>query len=388
MNEFYSREIEFDTWRVRSERDSIAVLIKAHDNSLSLYPLPHHKLVEKIFELAGFKAEVSQAGLLAKQIIQVMREDNPLEACRVFKITGVRKLIGSLKANENVKWNKALKTIGENRFDKFKKLYIESRDTPELTPADAFSFLLKKKIFSPRAGFLYKLLRSKWNFKCKNCGLEERILIKDFEGFWRCPYCEHQQYMPTHIADSFKLSQNTYWNFVKSGLFARDNNQEGAIPVIVSLLTFARIFDSHKLIYSTSLNLQNSKKCEIEFCVLQYDRGDKIQLGIAECKSEGQKINQQDIDNLKKVQDEINQLGLDCYIIFSKTADSYETEEIELFKSLKSEERKFVILSNKELEPYHPYWEMEETESLPEKYALGMMGMYRNSLFLYLNDNN
>lgn len=385
LNEFYSREIEFDPWRVRSEQDGIGIMIKVHDTSLSLYPIPHQKLIERIFELAGFKVETSQAGLLAKQIIHGMREDNPLEACRVFKITGVRKLIASLKAKEDIKWNKAIKTIGENKFAKFKKLFIESRDTAELTPIDAFSFLLKKKIFYPKITFWHKLLMSKWNYKCKNCGLEERILVKDFESYWRCPYCEDQQYMPAFIAENFKRYQDSYWNFKKGGLFARDNNQEGAIPVIISLLTFARIFDSNKLIYSTSLNLQNPKKCEIDFCILQYDRGDKIQLGIAECKSEGQKINQQDIDNLKRVQDDVNKLGIDCYIIFSKPADDYESDEVELFKSLKKDGRNFIVLSNKELEPYHPYWEIEETEKLPEKYALDLMGMHRNSMFLYVD---
>jgi hypothetical protein len=193
--------------------------------------------------------------------------------------------------------------------------------------------------------------------------------------------------MPAYIADNFKGRQNIYWNFKKSGLFARDNNQEGAIPVIISLLSFARVISIHKLIYTTSLNLQNSKKCEIDFCILMYGQGDKIQLGIAECKSQGQKVSQQDIDNLKRVQDEVNKLGIDCYIIISKTTDSYEVDEIKLFKSLKDENRNFVILSNKELEPYHPYWELDETDKLPEKYALDMMGMHTNSLYLYLNEN-
>ena len=386
LNEFYSHEIAFDPYPLRSEQEGIGVIIKAHDSSLSLYPISYHKLIKKIFELAGFIASTSQPGLLAKQIVHGMREDNPLEACRVFKITGVRKLIGSLKAAESIKWSRAIKTIGENRFSKFKSLHIESRDTPKLTPIDAFIFLLKKKIFSPKINFLYNLLRVKRDFKCKNCGLKEKVLAKDFEGVWRCPSCEYQQYMPVYIADNFKGRQDAYWNFKKNGFFAKDNNQEGAIPVIVSLLTFARIFDGHKLIYSTSLNLKNSnKKYEIDFCILQYDRGDNIQLGIAECKSEYQKINQQDVDNLKRVQDDINKLGIDCYIIFSKMADSYETDEIELFKSLKNENRKFVILSNKELEPYHPYWEMDDMDNLPEKYALDMKGMYINSLFLYLN---
>jgi len=389
LNEFYSREIEFDPWRIRSEQDGIGVIIKAHDESLTLYPISHQKLIEKIFELSGFKAETSQAGLLAKQIIQGMREDNPLEACRVFKITGVRKLLASRKTyNGNaIKWSEATKIIWDNNFRKFENLYIESRDHKKLVTKEVFNYLLKKNIFSPRLKIKAKILRTKKEFRCRNCGLKEKILLDSFKGKWECPFCGYIHFMPSHIAEDFQGQANKYWTFVRSGLFAKENNQEGAIPVIVSLLTLARILDSNKLIYTTSLNIKNSKKCEIDFCVLQYDRGDKIQIGIAECKSEGQKINQKDIDNLKAIQDEMEKIKLDCYLVFAKTADNYEEEEITLFKSLKDEDRKFVVLSNKELEPYHPYWEIDETEKLPEKYALDMMAMYRNSLFLYLNDN-
>ena len=121
-------------------------------------------MIERIFNLAGIKADISQAGLLAKQIIKRMREDSPLEACRVFKITGVRKLISSIKASESIEWNHAIKTIGENNFNKFKKLYIESRKTPELTPANVFNFLLKKKIFIPT---LINSTNEKWNYIAK-----------------------------------------------------------------------------------------------------------------------------------------------------------------------------------------------------------------------------
>jgi len=385
LNEFYSREITFDPWRVRSEQEGIGIIIRASENSLSLFPIYHQKLLEKIFELIGFEASLSQPGLLAKLIVHGMREQNPLEACRVFKIRGVRRLIGSLKADESIKWNDAAKTIGQDCFNKFKDLHIELRDTSELTPNDAFNFLLKKKIFSPKIGFRHKLFRKKWSFKCKNCGLEEKILLKDFEDLWRCTNCKYQHYMPIYIADNFKKHEKNCWNFKKSGLFARDNNQEGAIPVIISLLTFARILDRSKFIYTTSLKLENDMKCEIDFCVLHYDQGKNIQLGIAECKSERQRINQQDIDNLKQVQDKVNRFGFDCYIIFSKTADSYEQDELDLFKSLKNEHRKFVILSNKELEQYHPYWNIDEVNKLPEKYPSDLMGMHRNSLVLYLS---
>lgn len=390
LNEFYSREIEFDPWRVRSEREGIGVIIQVHDNSLSLYPIPHQKLIEKIFDLAGFRSIMSQAGLLAKQIIHGMREDNPLEACRVFKITGVRRLLASPRTanGKRIKWSEATKFIWENNFSKFENLYIESRDRKKLGTNKVFNYLVKKNVFSPKLNVLPKILRTKKDFRCRNCGLKEKILLKHFQANWECPFCGYVHFMPSHIEEDFQSQANKYWRFARSGLFAKENNQEGAIPVIVSLLTFARIFNSHKLIYSTSLNLKNSKISEIDFCILQYQRGDEIQFGIGECKSEGQKVNQQDIDNLKQVQGDINKLGIDCYIIISKMADIYEADELQLFRSLKNENRKFVILSNKELEPYHPYWEIDETDRLPENYALDMRGMHRNSLFLYLRENS
>ena len=390
LNEFYSREIAMNPWELRSEKDGIGLLIKACEDSVSLYPIIHQKIIEQIFHLAGFKAQTSQAGLLTKQIILNMREDNPIEACRVFKVTGVRELLASPKtANEKaVKWSEGTKVIWDNNFQKFETLHIESRDKKKLGSNDVFSYLVKKRVLAPRLSWQHKLLGTKVTFKCRNCGLKENIYLKDYQNDWRCPSCNGVNRMREYFGEDFQGTANKYWRFKRAGLFAKDNHQEGAVPVILTLLSFVRIFDLHKLIYSTSLELKNSEKCEIDLCVLQYDRGNEIQVGIAECKSKGQKINQQDILNLTRIQDKLNALGLDCFIIFAKTADKYESEELALFKTLSSENRKIIILSNKELEPYHPYWEMEETEKLPEKYALDMMGMHRNSLFLYLRDRN
>jgi hypothetical protein len=389
LNEFYSREIQFDPWKIRSEREGIGVLIKCSTETLTLYPIPHNKMIEKIFELAGYKTKMSQAGLLTEQIIQGMKEDYPIESCRVFKITGVRKLIASqsTEKGKSIKWSDATKIIWEHNFSKFQSLYIESRDRKKLGTKEVFNFLIKKKIFAPKLNLLPSLFRKRKEFKCRKCGLKEKILLNKFTSKWECPFCGFEHFMPSYIAEEFQGQANKYWRFVRSGLFSKDNNQEGAIPVILSLLTFARIFDSYKLVYSTSLVLRNSCRCEIDFCILQYESRDKIQLGIAECKSEGQKINQQDIDNLKSIQDSIERIGIDCYIILSKTANNYDSDEIELFRSLQHENRNLIILSNKELESYHPYWELDESENLPEKYALNMVGMQRNSEYLYLRIN-
>jgi len=386
LNTFYSREINFDPWQIRSEKNGIGVIISLYNNALSLYPISHQKMIINIFNLAGIKSNISQAGLLANQIINRMREYTSLEACRVFKITGVRKLLSSMKSDESIEWNDAIKVIGENRFNKFKELYIEPKKEAEYTtPITVLNFLLKRKILVPT---LINLTDRKLKYKCENCGLKEDILIREFEKYWSCPYCDHEQYMPPYIMEYFKNSKSTFWQLKKGGLFAKDNNQEGAIPVIISLLTFKRILHRFDIIYSTSLNLLYSRKCEIDFCILEYSSDTKIQLGIAECKSEGQKIDHKDIDNLKAIQDEIEKLQIDCYLIFSKTADKYDDDEIELFKVLNEEKRKPIILSNKELEPYHPYWDIEERDQLPEKSVSNMMEMQRNSVFLYLSECN
>jgi len=387
LNEFYSREIAFDPWKVRIEKDGIAEIIKVYDNSLRLYPLSHQALIEKLFELAGMKSEISPAGLLTSQIIHRMREELPLEACRVFKIRGVRKLIKSLKFDESIGWNQALNVIGREKFNKFKKLHIESRSEAKLKPQDVFTFLLKKKIFVPHLRFWERFLRKRKSYRCKRCGLKSQILLADFEGFWQCPFCNYEQYLPSYIGSEFRKQQYDIWKFKKGSLFAKDNDQLGAIPVILNLLTFKRIFDLSNFIYAPSLTVKvGNKSCEIDFCILRYGQRNKIQLGLGECKDEGGAIDQTDIDNLTAVKKKFASIGIECYLIFSKAADQFTPREISLFKNLKTNNILFVLLTNGELEPYHPYWETRN-DNLPYKYVHTLKEMAQNSQFIYLEQN-
>ncbi|WP_448589089.1 hypothetical protein [Thermodesulfobium sp.] len=211
--------------------------------------------------------------------------------------------------------------------------------------------------------------------------------MQEIDDIWRCNYCGGDN------KTSLQLKDEGDWKFRKSGLFAKDNNQEGAIPVILTLLVFLRIFDSSikltysPFVYSTSLNLTSeNRSCEIDFCILQFQEGGKIQLGIGECKSEGGLIDQKDVDNLKFVWNKIKNLNIDCYLVFSKTAEKFKQSEIDLFKKVKEENIPIILLTNKEMEPYYPYREIPEVDNLPEKYARDMTDMNRNSIYLYLRD--
>lgn len=79
-------------------------------------------------------------------------------------------------------------------------------------------------------------------------------------------------------------------------------------------------------------------------------------------------------------------MNIDCYLVFSKVSEKFEQSEIDLFKKLKKENIPIILLTNQELEPYRPYWEIEGIDKLPEKYALDMADMARTSDYLYLRD--
>jgi hypothetical protein len=368
LNEFYSREIAFDPWKIRISKDGIVVIIDSNDNSLFLYPIHHQILIQKIFELAGLKSEISQPGRIAKRIIEKL---GGLDGGMVFKISGVRKLFRKLKTDECITKGEATKIIWEDgHFKKFENLYIEQGEKAKLTTSDVFNFLLKKDFLRPGLELV-----------CNHCKLPNWISLQKIDDIWRCNYCGDDN------KTSLQLKDRGDWKFRKSGLFSKDNNQEGAIPVILTLLVFLRIFGFSKFIYSTSLKLiSENKSCEIDFCILQYQRGGKIQSGIGECKSEGGIIGQEDVDNLKFVWNKVKSLNIDCYLVFSKTAEKFEQSEIDLFKKVKEENIPIILLTNKEMELYHPYREILEADNLPKKNSSDMGDMSINSEYLYLRD--
>jgi len=390
LNEFYSRQVVFDPWELRVEKEGIGLIQRVSDNVVNLYPVQHIKLIEKIFGFAGIQAQMNQAGRLAYWIIHQMREYDPLEACRVFKIRGVRELIKNTSSRESIKWGQALNIIGTNNFSKFKKLYIEPRKKRELQPVDVWNYLIKKQIFAPvlnKKQLILTTLRKKKSFRCTRCGLESKIPWRDFSKNWICEFCGYEHHLPQFIGMAFNKREREIWGFKKSRLFAKDNNQEGAIPVILTLLQIKRHLHDLNFVFSTSLQLKpmNGSPCEIDLVVLNYKNQERIEIGIGECKSEGGKIDEEKISKLKNIREHFERKGLKCYLIFSKTADEFTKDEIELFKSLTEENIYPILFTNKELEPYEPYEEYRKL-NLPRQYAVTLEDMAMNSVHIYLKD--
>jgi hypothetical protein len=69
-------------------------------------------------------------------------------------------------------------------------IYIEPRDTPTLTAAATFDFLLKHDFY--RAGL---------EFKCDNCGLTNWLSLRQVDDRWICEYCGHGGITSLHVRD-------------------------------------------------------------------------------------------------------------------------------------------------------------------------------------------
>ncbi len=171
-----------------------------------------------------------------------------------MKIKGVRSLFQDTKSTDLVTRGEATNIIFKNDFAKHKSLFIEPRSGKDLTADQVFEFLLK-----------HEFLRAGLELQCDNCKLWNWLSLKQLDDHWDCEYCGARGITST------QLKNRGDWKFRKSGLFAKDNSQEGAIPVILTLLTINRVFSPSQLIYSTSLQLNASGiNCETDLVLLNY----------------------------------------------------------------------------------------------------------------------
>ncbi len=346
LSEFYSRKISFDPWRVRSEPEGIGVFVTVGEKTLPLFPVPNTAVIEALLGQAGLKAEPSPGGRLADRLLEKL---DGLEGARVLKVRGVRQLVANLTSQDAVGRGDATNAIWNGgQFREHERLYIEPRDTERLDTGATFDFLLKNEFF--RAGL---------ELKCDNCGLASWLSLR-------------------------QIDDRGDWRFRKSGLLAKDNNQEGAIPVLLSLLVLHRVLDREGVLRMTSANMiEGVPPCEIDLMVVEHRRGE-ISWGLGEAKSAGGEIDANDVGNMKSVADKLKKIGAHTYLIFAKTAESFTQKEMELFTATRNEGYLVILFTNKEIEPYDPFHDADEQEQLPHRYVHSFDEMVRNSEFRYL----
>lgn len=373
LNEWYSRNVVFDPDELRVGKDEIGVITDIHDGTLTLHPLKNQEVIKQIFSRCQIEAKPSKPGLIAQRLVERMGD---LDDCRVFKVRGVRKLISSLSPTEYVTYSTAIQNIrdldnnGKPSFDNHKSLHIQKRDTPDLSPQEVFDYLLEKNVFT--AGLVPI---------CPNCELEFWLSLRDADEQVKCEYCGYEFKIATQLRDRGDF------RFRRSGLFGRADNQEGSIPVILTLLQLLRRNGMSRFMHSTGLKLDSKTHgidCEIDLAIVSKKNfEDKVAVLIGECKTRD-KITEQDIDNLMRVKQVLDKNGVVTYLLFSKTSE-FSKEELRKFHPLVAQNVYPIIFTATELEPYDPYDHYHKNNiKLPHIYTHQFDEIGLNSYEIYL----
>jgi hypothetical protein len=370
LNEYYGRETLFEYNGFRSERDGMGLVTEVTQNSLTLYALEVRDLVKRIFEVSGMVAKPSPAGLITLRLIEQM---GGLQGCRVFKITGVRDLIRKYSPEQSFTRSGAVVAIGhldpssgKFRFAAFERLFVDGR---AVTPQSAFDYLLKRQVF--RAGL---------RLVCPNCELQSWIYLDDVRTITKCEFCGKEFNITSQLKDRD-------WAFRRSGLFGRDDHQGGAIPVALTLQQLHTAVHSDVLAYTAGTELEPAgakiERCEADFVLLTESLPERIlQVTIGECKGAGE-ITSDDVRKLSLVADALTQ-NHDCeaFIVFSKTTQ-FTSEEIERCRAAQGKyQRRVILLSARELEPYFMYERAKEEFIIPAS-AISMENMAESTQNIY-----
>ena len=79
----------------------------------------------------------------------------------------------------------------------------------------------------------------------------------------------------------------------------------------------------------------------------------------------------------------INENGARCYLVFSKTSNSFLKREIDLFKSILSETQDIILFTAAELEPYEPYENYGKDKKI-HRHVFNLEQAVFNSTSIYL----
>jgi hypothetical protein len=373
LNEWLGRTCVLHPWSLRAQPQGIAVIVRLYQDTLRLYPIRRRDLIVHLLAHSGIAATPSTPGRIADRLIDQM---GGLEGCRVFKIPGVRKLVEHRDARKGLTRGTATELIydkdpaGFASFDNHKTLFIESREKSDLSTHDVLNYLLTKRILRP--GLL---------LRCPNCVLDSWFPVRSLRDQCICELCGHE------FPIGPQLRGEGDWRFRLSGLFGRDDHQQGSIPVALTLLQLRRVLGRgrNSFHYSTGLQLSGeSVNCESDLIVMHTDREGRGSFVVGECKT-SLPVESDTVAKLVNARHAICRAGFPCYLMFSKTSGAFTDAELDGFRALRSDRVPIILFTARELEPYDPYGMAEDTKELPCPSPSSLDDIALNSAYRYLD---
>jgi hypothetical protein len=385
LNEFYARSMHFDYSKVRSESDRIGLVIDACDATAFTYAMPVADLIERIFSLAGFAASLSAGGLIARQLISQL---GGVDGARALKVPGVRRLLKTHGPRATFTKKSAIELIAsrdpENptaSFKDYEQLYGGHHPFgTKLDPAAVFGYLVEKGLFRMGA-----------ELTCPYCRLRSWTALDGLKQQLGCEMCGQE-------FDATRQLVDDTLHYRRSGVLGAERNAQGAIPVVLTLQQFmVNLSSFRKGMYSPSLDLLPKEgtglpKCEVDFVwVIPEPYPEKTVVIIGECKDRGAghlgTIDAVDIEHLKAVAGALPRERFDTYIVLAKLCP-FTAEEITLAKTLNDRHRRrAILLTARELEPYHFYERTKLTFNDIKDHASRPEDLANNTALMYFQES-
>ena len=256
---------------------------------------------------------------------------------------------------------------GRPQFDDYQSLYIDGKHA---TPEGAFLYLLKKRVFRPGLCF-----------RCPNCELDSWVHLDDAQTIHPCEYCGTKFNVAPQLRDRD-------WAYRRSGLFGRNDNQGGGIPVALTLIQLQTVLHNRILAYTTGTNLRpttaNIQNCETDFVMIAESRRENtLQVAIGECKSDGGVIEIDDAQKMGRVADAL--AGKDCevFVVFSKTSTFTPDEVASCQAAQGTQSQRVILLSKRELEPHFLYERTSKEFEILHPHASSFEQMARATHTIY-----
>jgi hypothetical protein len=350
-NEFFGQRMHFRMDKLRVEPGRIGIIIDATQHDSFLYGLPVSALVEHLFASLGLRAKLSSGGLITRQLISRL---GGIEGARVFRIPGVRRLLKKYGPRDPFTAKAAFQLIGgrdpdnpQTSFADHKHLYIEPREHgTELTAQAVFAHLVEKGIFRIGA-----------ELTCVSCNLPSWIALDALKQENICELCGA-------AFDATRQLVNSVFRYRRSGVLGLEKNTQGAIPVVLVLHQLAVNLSgvSRRCLWAPSYDLEPNPGVdlpirEIDFLTIMTHRAsrEKAEILLGECKDVGGVIDARDVENFRRIADVLPSHRFETYVVFAKLGP-FSPEEITLVETLNDSFRdRVILLTARELEPWHIY---------------------------------
>ena len=358
---------------LRASRDYFTLCITAVEDFLNIPAINKVELISKIFEFSGIHAEPSLPGIVAMRLIEQMGD---LERSGVFRLPGVRQLIESYSPLQAFTRSGAVQYIRDLEPGSGRARFGDYLMTGEkLTPDSVFDFLLDRRVF--RAGL---------EFQCPHCSLCFWTPIDSLSTEVTCELCG------VKLNCTPQLKKRGDWKFRRSGLFGKEDHQEGGIPVVLTLRRLHGWFGSlgfETSIFTTAMKLRPGtspiRECETDFVSLRKPIRGPLNLVIGECKSAGGEITDDDLDKLGTVASTIESDQLNVFLLFAKTGEFTSDEVTRLKQAALRVPNRVIMLSKRELEPPLRTYEWAAREFQVDSIGMQLEDMVRNTDAIFFN---